>query len=83
MPVTREEAYKLIDTERDYQDRTWPENEERQRPEHALTLIRIYLRKAEDAWNNTKDDMPTMDVIRKIGGIAVRSIEHNGAPPRQ
>lgn len=80
--MTREDVYKLIDGEREYQESVWPANETTQHSEHALTLIRIYLRKAEDVWNATKDEQPTMDVIRKIAGIAVRSMEQNGAPKR-
>lgn len=80
--MTRADVYKLIDTERAYQEKVWPMNEKIENSEHALCLIQIYLGKALAVWNDTKDQTPTMDVIRKIAGICVRSMEAIDTPPR-
>jgi hypothetical protein len=92
--MKREEVYKLIDGERDYQDQQWPENIAPTvtptmntyyplRIGEDLALIEVYLRKALDTWSTERrPEFETMGIIRKIAGICVRSMETNGAPMR-
>lgn len=89
--MTRTEVYKLIDGERDYQDKTWPVeaygkgNNVSASPEGFLLVIEKLLADARTAWVTTplpKDSEEAMKFIRKIGGTAVRAMEQHGAPAR-
>jgi hypothetical protein len=88
-PLTRQQVYSLIDGERDYQDALIKENGwiDPKRVGEYLTILRAYLRKAEDAYIKESDsgpvaERPSLDNIRKIAGIAVACMEQNGAPAR-
>ncbi len=85
---SRAEVFVAIDGEREYQQQVWAgadgEIDNPLTPGEFLTLISVYLRKAEEAWT-VEDGMPepnTMDVVRKIAGIAVNCMEQHGAPHR-
>ena len=84
MKLTREQVYKIIDSERDYQNHLSKEkgyDDNHSTAEH-LVLLRSYLNRAETAWcDNLGDDM-ALEGIRKIAGIAVRCMEENGGKPR-
>jgi hypothetical protein len=81
--LTQAEALARLVGERRYQD-------ERSAHEWAhkgfpaisgeLTLINSYFRKAEDAYTDSAGDENAMQVLRKIGGLALRAIEHYGCP---
>ena len=92
--MTREDVYKLIDSEREYQNTLHEKS--KQNPEKTfggdqlpltgeMILLRGYLRRAEEAYIATFGDpgeKPTMDVIRKLAGICVRCMENNDTPAR-
>ena len=84
---TREEVYKAIDSERDYQDKTWPRSKDLS-VLGEMTLVRQYIRQFEDHYQEDDDapgwDVPPacMDDLRKITTILVRAMENNGAPLR-
>lgn len=87
----RSEVYSAIDSERAYQDHEWPDLDEWDEPagnrltvgEHLL-LIEEYARKAREIWaTEPKPEKGTLDVMRKIGGIAVNCMEQHGAPRRR
>lgn len=87
--MTREEVYKLIDGERDYQDklaehRGWVEDERKPAMTVGdfLTLLDVYVQRGQVAYADKQGDEAARDVIRKIGGIAVLCMEKLGAPPR-
>lgn len=85
--MTRDKVYALIDQERDYQDDVWaenhPESEHPLRVGEDLLLLQKYVDDATDVWTReSRPEVKTMDLMRKIAAIAVRSIESNGAPPR-
>jgi hypothetical protein len=88
MTTPREAVYAAIDSERDYQQLVWNglKNHEADNPLTSgefLTLLRVYLRKAEEAWAiEEKPEVNTLDVVRKIAGIAVNCMEQHGAPKR-
>lgn len=83
--ATRQEVYEAIDTERDYQDRLGANRTDgrQQTVGEYLTMMRHYMNKADEAWTNNPGDAAALEVIRKIGGIAVRCMEDWGAPKRK
>ena len=87
--ATRAEVYAALDSEREYQDQIWPERDIPDQPNNLtigefLVLIGVYLRKAEEEWAvEPKPELNTLEVVRKIGGIAVNCMEQHGAPHRK
>ena len=96
--ATREDVYDAIDSEREYQDQiwrmanpamkagaTWSETtvpNELTIGEFVL-LIEEYAAKARAEWTvEPKPEIRTLDVMRKIAGIAVNCMEQHGAIPR-
>lgn len=87
--MERPEIFELINGERDYQDklalaRDWTEEERKpaQSVGDFLTLLDVYVQRAQVAYADKAGDIPALDVIRKIAGIAVYCMEEHGAPPR-
>jgi hypothetical protein len=74
--ATRQEAYRAIDVEREYQDTKWA-GHKHQTAEY-LTMLRSYLQKADEAWTFNSGDEAALDVVRKIAAIAVHCMEENG-----
>lgn len=86
IPLSRADAYAVINQERRYQDSTYSPDEEtvpgqtrRQRDigvtPHIL-LLEEYVAKARAAWVNRKgDDLPALQQIAKVAAIAVRALE--------
>ncbi len=85
--TTREEVYKAIDGERDYQDSLWSTDEGFANPlviGEFLILLDVYLRKAQEEWTvEPKPEVNSINTVRKIAGIAVHCMEQHGAPPRE
>lgn len=76
----QKEVYSAINTERDYQDslngRTLEIGEE-------ILLLEEYIVRARVQWTgNFASEESTLHMIRKVAGIAVRCMEHHGAPRR-
>jgi hypothetical protein len=84
--MTRQDVYHLIDGERDYQDNLGIDRNDPSELTHSvgdyLTMIDIYLRRAQNALINKQGIVATLDAIRTIGGIVVHCMEEHGAPPR-
>lgn len=91
--LTRDQANELIDTERDYQDRKWPDGHQGQPhlpPSDFLRLIRHIARESDKAWYVTTDAIvdgvkvnpADMEALRKIAACAKRAIELYGCEPR-
>lgn len=86
MKTTREEAYKAIDSEREYQDKLWQNQEGG--PNNLtigefILLIEEYAAQARNAWSKeVKPEMTALNAVRKIAGIAVGCMEQHGAPHR-
>lgn len=87
--LTREEVFRIIEAERAYQDRAYNGNEvlssgvtRRQRdsdPAAGILMLECYVRKASDAWVNTKGfATPSLQQVAKIAAIAVRILERAG-----
>jgi ABC-type iron transport system FetAB ATPase subunit len=85
--MTREEVYKLIDGERDYQDNVVdPDPKRRSLEEHSvgdyMIMLHHYLRQADSAWCWVAGTDDALNSIRKIAGICVKCMEQHGAPAR-
>lgn len=83
--MNREEVYKLIDGEREYQNSLWPSHEDA--PQLTIgefvLMLSEYVDRAKNEWTNEKKpEQKTLAMVRKIAGIAVRTMEIHGAPPR-
>jgi hypothetical protein len=86
--MTREQVYKIIDTERTYQDETYDPNEVLQSGQTRgqrdldvtahLVLLDAYIGKAKDAWVVPGTNTPALQQIAKIAAIAVRALERAG-----
>ena len=87
--ASREQVYAAIDTERDYQDRTWrdqeiPEINNRLTIGEFILLLEEYAAKARAAWAvEPKPEVNALDIMRKCAGIAVNCMEQHGAPKRE
>jgi hypothetical protein len=88
MKATRAEVYAAIDTERDYQDRFWPQDGQQEYPTplrlgEQLLLAEEYLARARTVWTGEKDgEQQTLDAIRKVAGVLVSAMERHGAVAR-
>jgi len=80
-PCKREEIYRAIDQERNEQQLLRPNSNLEVSAE--LTLLRRYMRKAEEAWSDYKGDFAALAEVRILAAIAVRCMEHHGAPMRE
>jgi hypothetical protein len=90
MNRNREAAYAAIDSERDYQDKLWgdslsggrPGDGERTVDEFALYIVG-YTNDLLQKASHTLDTEAKLDIIRKVGGLAVACMEQHGAPHRR
>jgi len=88
--MKREEVYKVIDTERDYQDKKWgntlsggrPGNGERTVDEFIL-YISGYSDKTKAFAAEFADTEKKLDMIRKVAGLCVACMEQHGALKRE
>jgi len=83
--ATRQEVYAALDTERLYQDQL-PATRSDGAPRTVadyITMLSHYQAEAIRAWTTNPGDAEALEVIRKIGGIAVHCMEDHGAPPRR
>ena len=90
MKLSRSEVYNLLDGERAYQDIRWA-NDQAERGTHLhnstewLLYMQDYLTEAIRIASREDDQIAhvkVMEVIRKIGGMAVAAMEQNGCNPR-
>ena len=89
--INREHVYAAIDSERDYQDhlkkdRTSNPTDGTRSIDHTVgdfvTMMQHYQTQLVKAWTANPGDQEALNVIRKIGGIAVNCMEQHGAPHR-
>ena len=91
--MKREEVYKLIDGEREYQDRRWCAGDvirmEGNEPNpltvgEFVLLMEGILAEAKSTWiQEGKPNINTTVFVRKIAGVAVNCMEQHGAPTRE
>jgi hypothetical protein len=79
--MKRQDVYDLIDSERDYQESTWPNSTALPTPGEVL-LIEDYLRQFKmnyqkyDDGPNCSAPIPCLQDLRKIATLAVRALEN-------
>ena len=80
----REEVYKALDSEREYQSNTAKKWNHQGNPSIAAELLMMehYLQIAREKWAGTSDNKEVLDIMRKISGITVRCFENYGVPFR-
>jgi hypothetical protein len=87
--MKREEVYKLIDGERDYQDNRWnnfPETRDVLDEDKSVADWIIYMEKLlNDAKNRIYylDDNGALEFIRKTTATGVACLEYNDCSPRK
>jgi len=87
--MKRNDVYKLIDGERDYQDelpasRTLKyDNGSCHTVGDYVTMLSHYTNKAVEEWTLNPGDDAALNIMRKIAGIAVHCMEDHGAPERK
>lgn len=85
--ASRCEVYSAVDSERDYQDRVWPDQRvhgQQLSIGDSILLIEEYAAKARAAWSKEGyPEVTALDNLRKVAGIAVRAMETHGAPRRK
>lgn len=74
MALSRGEVFDVIDAERNYQDNLWPPHDGHKRGEHLMSLIHVYVRKAEEAWN-AGDSLNMWRQLAKIAACVSRALE--------
>ena len=86
--MEREEVYRLIDGERDYQDNTWVARrtadgtpDEEKPVAEWINYIEYHLSKAKERVYHL-DTQAALAEIRKVTALGVRAIEIHGAPQR-
>jgi len=87
--ATRQEVYKAIDTERDYQNTRWNENTTTSLNRHSIEEWIMYM---EDYIAEAKHilsrkarqdaDPIAIDIMRKVVALGVCAMEEHGAPER-
>lgn len=86
--ISRDEAYTILDGERDYQNIKYPaQNGLSASPEGFLLVVEELSQQARSAITAGQlpplgDGSVALDFLRKIGATAVRAIEQYGAPAR-
>lgn len=87
--MDRTEVYRIIDTERDYQERMGQQNSWGQgqgASNHSvgdfLSMLQAYLARAHEAYVSNTGDQATLQFVRKLAGICVACMERHGAEPR-
>jgi hypothetical protein len=87
--MKREEVYKAIDTERDYQDVRWTEDTTasggKHSPEEWFMYIEDYVNEAKHILSREPIDTAypkAMSIMRKVGAMAVCAMEQNGTTNR-
>ena len=81
---SREDVYKVIDTERAYQNSLPPNRTDGST--HTVgdyvTMMQNYQADLVRAWTVNAGNDEALKVMRKLAGIAVRCMEEHGAIPR-
>lgn len=87
--MKRNEVYKLIDGERDYQDKVWNENTTASKGQHSpeewLMYIEDYINEAKHivSRKSVRDSYPAvMSIVRKIAAMSVCAMEQHDTPER-
>jgi hypothetical protein len=80
--MERNDVYKVIDSERTYQDDRWPGH--KHSPVEYLVYMRDYIEEAlhRESREDSVTWTATMDSFRKVAALAVACMEEHGAQRR-
>ncbi len=89
--MKREDVYKIIDTERDYQNKRWkedvmPSGTHIHTPEEWIVYMEDYLAEAKHILSRNEAPAcyePAMEIIRKVTAMGVAAMEQIKTNPRQ
>ena len=77
-------AFNAVLQERNYQDKKWGTIQERPREVGTyLTLMRVLLTEAEQAYTKSKSDEPALHELRKVVAVGLACFEQHGVPSRE
>jgi hypothetical protein len=87
--MKRENVYKVIDSEREYQEKKWGKtlsgdrvgNGERSVDEFSLYILG-YTNDLVECASHLSDDAQKLEIIRKIAGLCVNCMEQHETKPR-
>lgn len=88
--LSRQEAFDIVNGERDYQEKKWPGI--CLAPSEVVRLIRAALMEADSLFDIAKDttrgdalrvNPSDLETFRKVAAICVRCMEEHGCPHRQ
>ena len=82
--IDRADVYSAIDSERAYQDKLTPDRTDGSfhTVGDFVTMLQYYQNELVQEWTMHGGDDNALEVMRKIGGIAVHCMEKHGAPHR-
>lgn len=80
--MERNEVYKLIDGEREYQESRWPHPAHKHSATEYMVYIQYYVGLAMTAVSAQDSESGALVNLRKIAAIAVAAMEEHGAPAR-
>ena len=81
--MKREDVYKVLDGERDYQDSKWGvQTDQGKRTENFIVYMQAYLNQAVNDITFNKGDEKALDTLRKVVGLGIACFEINGVPKR-
>lgn len=81
--MDRVEVYKLIDGERDYQDKKWGNLDTINSVGDFLNYMRNELNYAGAGYHGADHPEEALRHIRKLAGVCVACMEHHKTEPRQ
>jgi len=89
--MKREDVYKLIDSERDYQNKRWkedtmPSGTHVHTPEEWIVYMEDYLAEAKHILSRNEAPecyKPAMEIIRKVTAMGVAAMEQIPTEPRK
>jgi len=84
-PALSQDVIDAINSELEYQN-SFADTDRSDGLDHGvvgqLTTLRVYMRKAEEAWVHGADEEKTLRALRKVAAIACRAMLLYGAHPR-
>lgn len=89
--MKREQVYKVIDGERDYQNSKWSPNhmtdgvpaDEGKTVAHFIVYMDDYMTRAKHEFTGSGGDRATLEELRKVVALGVACFEAHGVPERK
>lgn len=82
--MNRQEVYRIIDNERDYQDGIWgPQHDKHHEVESYVLYMEDYLNKARHELSHKSGVYSGLDMLRKVVALGIACFESHGVPERK